>query len=383
MPSRSAITRNSISPRQTAFSPTKLCFPLAEARVHRAGRITLSRRSAHETAHRCTLLLAITLVSLLGAQTKLRGTWSAELSGSEPWLQVSFQDAGGHHGSSFDLNRANIKLGDKQGPVQFAVTRDAGTFAFNGNVQGQLASGFVEFTANPQYVTEMAALGYPNLTEKQLFRMAMVDVSKKFVSDLNAAGYSKLGVDQLIRMSIHGADATFIREMAGAGYKNLAPEDLIRMRIHDVTPDFVKQMAANGYSNLSGESLVRMKIHDIDPEFAQAIRKAGFTSVDTEDLVRMKIHDVTPEFIAKIQQLGFKDITVEELVRMKIHDVSPEFIAKVKQLGYNDVSADEIVRLAIHDVSADYISQAKSGQPDISLDAIIRMKIQGGRRARL
>src|SRR4051795_11227426 len=141
-----------------------------------------------------SLLLVLVLVFALNAQTKLRGTWAAELSDPEPWIQVSFQDGGGHHGSSFDLNRANVKLGEKQGPVQFTVARDAGTFVFDGTVNGKLASGFVEFTSNPQYVTDMAALGYPNITDKQLFRMAMVDVSKKFVADLNGIGYSKLDV---------------------------------------------------------------------------------------------------------------------------------------------------------------------------------------------
>lgn len=302
-----------------------------------------------------SLLVILIAVLLLGAQTTLRGTWSANLSGADNWIQVSFQDAdGGHHSSSFDLNRAKVTLGDKQGPVQFTVTRDAGTFVFNGSVQGELASGFVGFSANPQYTADMSALGYPNITERQLFRMAMVDVTRKFASDLNSAGYSKLGIDQLIRMSIHGADAAFIRNMAYAGYKNLSTEDLVRMRIHDVTPEFVHLMAANGFTNLDGEQLVRMKIHDVDPEFVKAVRQAGFTNIDGE-----------------------------ELVRMKTHNVSPEFITKVKQLGYNDVTPEQIIQLSIHDVSADYISQAKSAQQDIRLDEIIRIKIHGGRRARL
>jgi hypothetical protein len=71
------------------------------------------------------------------------------------------------------------------------------------------------------------------------------------------------------------------------------------------------------------------------------------------------------------------------LIRFKSHDVTPEFIAQVKQLGFNDVTPDEIVRLKSHDISPEYIAQAKSGQQDISLDEIIRIKSRGGRRARL
>src|SRR5512144_954812 len=108
-----------------------------------------------------SLLLVASAVLILGAQTKLRGTWSAKLADSQAWIQISFRDANGLHSSSFDLDRANVRLGASQGPVQFTVARDAGTFAFSGSVQGDLASGFVEFSANPQYVTDMAALGYP------------------------------------------------------------------------------------------------------------------------------------------------------------------------------------------------------------------------------
>ena len=300
------------------------------------------------------LLLSFLTVCLQAQTNKLRGTWTANLSDAKPWMQMSFQDGNGQYSHSFDSDTAASQLAGKQGPVQFTITRDAGTFVFDGTVKGDLASGFVDFTANPQYVSDMAALGYPNLTDRQLFRMAMVDVKKQFVADLNSAGYAKLGADQLIRMSMHDVNAAYIQAMASAGYKNLKPEDLIRTRIHDLTPEFVKEMAASGYSDLSGEQLVRLKIHGVDPGFVKAVKQAGLTNVDADELVRMKIHDVTPESIAKVKQLGYSDVTAEQMVRLSIHDVTPE-----------------------------YIAQAKSAQQDISLEEIVRMKIQGGRRARM
>src|SRR4051794_39651436 len=103
-----------------------------------------------------TLTVAVLTIN---AQSTLRGTWSAQLSKSEPWIQVSFQDARGHHGSSFSLRDAGVQLG-AQGPVQFTVTREAGSFAFTGAVKGDLASGFVEFTSNPEFPRSMASLGY-------------------------------------------------------------------------------------------------------------------------------------------------------------------------------------------------------------------------------
>jgi hypothetical protein len=299
-------------------------------------------------------LLPVFVVTVAFAQSTFRGTWSADLNANRVLLRTDFNRGDNHYGNTFEVSRAELKPGASPGSVDFNITRDAGTFHYSGTMKNDLASGFVDFTPNPEFAPGMAQLGYTNLTPDQVFRMAHVDVTRQFVRGLNDVGYKNLGIEQLVRMALHDADSNFIRALESAGYKDLSPEQVVRLRIHDVTPEFVKQMAADGFTNLDAGELVRMKIHDVDPDFVAAIRKLGFTNLNTEDLVRMKIHDVTPDFIAKLKQLGFADITPEEAVRLRIHDVS-----------------------------ADDVAQAKAAQQNISLEEIIRMKIHGGRRARL
>ena len=81
-------------------------------------------------------LLVFLLAICLQAQTnKLRGTWTANLSDAKPWMQMSFQDGDGQYSHSFNSEMATTQLLGKQGPVQFTITREAGTFIFEGTVR--------------------------------------------------------------------------------------------------------------------------------------------------------------------------------------------------------------------------------------------------------
>ena len=50
----------------------------------------------------------------------------------------------------------------------------------------------------------------------------------------------------------------FVREMAALGYTNLTLDNLIRIRDHGVTPDYAKALKALGYDRLAVEDLVML-----------------------------------------------------------------------------------------------------------------------------
>jgi hypothetical protein len=203
-------------------------------------------------------------------QAPVRGTWTVDHACKNfVDLQTNFRSGRGLHGNTMKISRNDIKPGATQGTVQFTVTRSAGTFSFTGTLVEDMGSGQVQFTANPQFPKDMAALGYTEISDSDLLRMALNDFGPQFVRDLQQVGYTKLPLESVIRMKIHEADAEFVRALAQVGFKNRDPEELIRMRIHDATPDFIQQMRTAGYANLTAEDFIRMRIHDVTPEFAQ------------------------------------------------------------------------------------------------------------------
>src|ERR1700759_5234407 len=112
----------------------------------------------------------------------IRGTWTVqETCKNFVDIQADFRTSHGQHGNTMKIARADIKpAGQAAGSVQFAVVRAAGTFNFTGTLVDDMGSGQVTFAANPQFSKDMATLGYSNLSDSDVFRMAMIDVTPQF-----------------------------------------------------------------------------------------------------------------------------------------------------------------------------------------------------------
>jgi hypothetical protein len=64
-----------------------------------------------------------------------------------------------------------------------------------------------------------------------------------------------------VAFRIHGVTRDFIEEMNAVGYKDLSGERLVEFRIHGVDAEFVKDLKEQGYSGLSARDLVDARIH--------------------------------------------------------------------------------------------------------------------------
>ena len=73
-------------------------------------------------------------------------------------------------------------------------------------------------------------------------------------------------IDELVRARDHGVTVEFVREMAALGYTNLTLDNLIRIRDHGVTPDYAKALKALGYDRLAVEDLVMLRDHGLTAE---------------------------------------------------------------------------------------------------------------------
>jgi hypothetical protein len=204
---------------------------------------------------------------------------------------------------------------------RFEIARDAGTFRLQGFLQNGSGGGVFTFSPNPNFVTEMRALGFSNLSDETVFVLAMHDISAGFVRDMNALGIRPDSTNELVSMGIHGVTVDFVRDLQGLGYSSLSPTKLVTMRIHGVTTDFARQLKAMGYSSVSTDQMVTMRIHGVSTDFIKEIEALGYNHPRIESLVTMRIHGITPEFINRTRSRGMGNLTIDQLVSLKIHGV--------------------------------------------------------------
>src|SRR5262249_35805046 len=94
------------------------------------------------------------------------------------------------------------------------------------------------------YIGDLAAAGYTNLTVDQLIELKMHGVTPDFIKEMNALVGNKLPVDTLVAMKIHGVTAAFAKELKDLGFANLSAEQLVAFRIHGLTPQYYREMKA-------------------------------------------------------------------------------------------------------------------------------------------
>ncbi len=354
-----------------------------------------------------------------GPQTTatVEGTWRADSdnywtrSNSERWISIQLQHDGGTNSAGIGvLSRDVPALADPRadGPIHFTLRRDAGTFDFTGHLADGRGRGDFKFFPNADFVSGMGSLGYARLTDDEVWRFAMHDVSREYVSDFKKAGYApdtrdliktrihgatpafaqevqaqglgKPDIDELVKMRIHGVTPEFIKAMRDLGYKDLPIDKLVELRIHGVSPDFIKGMSALGFKDQTLSDLVKFRIHGVTPEFIKAFSDLGYKNLDAGDLVKMRIHGVSPQMVKELNDLGYKDLAIEDLVKMRIHGVTPAYIKQMRDAGYGSLKIDKLVQFRIHGVDEELIRRAKEHNfTNLSADDLIELAIHGRR----
>ena len=294
------------------------------------------------------------------AQDSLTGQWIAQLDAGKPGVVKFMFTRQSEKGGSY-MTSDEIPRGELQGfpsdansaarmNVNFRIVREAGTFDCEGYFGAGKGAGFWKLTPSQSFVSMMRGRGYDLLTEEDLLRAALHNLTTKFIEDLKAVGYDRLEWRQLLRAATHEVTPAFVREMQAAGYQGLSMEQLVRAKNHDIDSQYVKEVQAMGFDKQPLESLIRMKNHEITQGFIAQMRSAGFDNLSIEELIRLKNHEITPEFVNGLKAEGYPDITVAVAVRLKNHNVDGDFIRRAKAKGFNNATLDQLIKLRSHDI---------------------------------
>jgi uncharacterized protein (UPF0335 family) len=300
------------------------------------------------------------LMTAQAAQNALSGEWTAEFKRSKIGeIQFTFHRRSEKGGMS--MTGDTLSLNEFQGlsqeiassaraNVNFNIVREAGVFACEGFFREGKGAGFWSLTPNQTFVSAMRGRGYESLTDEDLLRAALHNLTTKYVDDLKSAGYERLDFKQLNRAATHNITPQFIREMQSAGYQGLTMDELIRARSHNINGEYVKEVRAMGFDKQPLATLIRLRSHEITQEFINQMRSAGFENLSIEQLIRLKNHNITPDFVNDVKAEGYAQITPETAVRLKNHNVDRDFIRRVKAKGFTDISLEQIIRLRNHNI---------------------------------
>jgi hypothetical protein len=145
---------------------------------------------------------------------------------------------------------------------------------------------------NPDYIDELAGVGYTHLTIDQLTELRAVGVTGEYIRGIQSAGLTHPSVDDLVRLRAMRIDPDFVRSVFQRFGSSTDLETIAGMRAVGVTPQYMTEMANAGYPNLTARELVQLKTLNIDAGFVQRAASHGFRNLTTDQLVRLKVSGI-------------------------------------------------------------------------------------------
>jgi beta-lactamase regulating signal transducer with metallopeptidase domain len=313
-------------------------------------------------------------------QDDVPGTWEIRATSTEGTVRLRLVEVNSSSDSTIALAQlegltAARLAGD--GPIQFRLRRDAGTFTFDGVLRRGVGAGTFSFAADPNFPAELAKRGFARPTAREQYQLARHDIGFAFVDELNTQGYGKPQTADLVRAGQHGVQVTYLREMGALGYRLGSLEPLIELRDHGVTPSYVRELAELGYKGLSADEVRRARDHGITPEYVRSMRDRGYGSLPMDRLINARDHGITPEFVRGLEDAGHAKLPLDQLIRVRDHGVTPEYVSEMRQLG-QALPIDELVQARDHGVTTEFVREmAALGYGKLTMASLIRLRDHG------
>lgn len=237
--------------------------------------------------------------------------------------------------------------------VTLRIVREAGTFELVGAFRDGKGSGRFTLTPNESFFSALAARGYTNLSDSNVFSAAISGLKIASVDELKAAGYDQLTFNNLIESALFNINSASIADLRAAGF-----------------------------DRLPYNKLVEASIFKVDGAFARDVEAQGFGKLPFSKLVEMRVHKITPEYVNEVRQMGFSNVTLQRLVELKIFKVTPEFVNDVRAAGFSSVTPQQLVNLRIFKIDLDFIRRAKAQDPNLTVERLVEMRINETRASR-
>jgi hypothetical protein len=285
------------------------------------------------------------------SRAPITGEWRIEFNPKAPdEIQLNMSRGKNHSWGH------SIKISEVQGlsrnyattpaEVTLRIVREGGTFELTGSFRDGKGAGTFTLTPNESFFSALAARGYSNLSDDNVFSAAMSGLKISSIDELKAAGYDRLTFNNLMESAIFNINSASIADLRNAGFEQLP---------------FNK--------------LVEASIFKVDGNYVRDVQNLGLGKLPFQKLIEMRVQQITPEYISQIRQLGFNDLSIDRLVELKIFKVTPEFVTEMRSAGFTSITPKELVNLRIFKIDGDYARKAKSEDPNITVDKLVEQKI--------
>jgi beta-lactamase regulating signal transducer with metallopeptidase domain len=230
----------------------------------------------------------------------------------------------------------------------------------------------------PEYIDELAALGYPSLTPDELIALSSQGVGPDYVRELAEQGYRELSPDQLMMLRSQGVSAEYAGELKAQGLGDLSVSALVELRSQGITPEYVAELKGAGYDGLSVSKLIGLRSQGVSGEFAAELKALGYQNLSVNRLIALRSNGITPEYVKELGSLGYREIDVPMLIGLRNQGVTPEFVRGLKEAGYPALSAGALIQLRAAGVSPEYVKElAQAGATGLSVEELIELRSNG------
>lgn len=217
-------------------------------------------------------------------------------------------------------------------------------------------------------------------TFEDLERLAQVGVTPDYVEEMAKLGYAALSAEQLVELRTSGVTPDFVRGLADQGLSRLSASSLVQLRIHGVTPGYVRGLKEAGGPSTSALELIALRTHGVQPDDVAELRALGMAGLTRSRLIALRTTGVTVDYVRRLRELGYAGLSVPALIALRTHGVMPEYVRELQALGLEGLVAGALVELRTHGVTPDYVrALQKAGMSGLPVEELIRLRTSGFR----
>lgn len=257
--------------------------------------------------------------------------------------------------------------------VALRLHRDAGTLIFEGEKEGDTASGNVRFARDEAYAANVAALAGRAVETPELASLAFTNVRRDDVEELRAANVT-MAPAEIIRMRDNGISGKFMRELNATG-RTFNLDEAIKLRSHGVTPEYVKNLRDAGL-DASVDQVIRLRNNGVSSKFVKGLAGPDGTLPPLDEIIRLRNSGVSTEYIANLRAAGY-NFDTGDVIKLSHASVSSSYAKGIKEAGY-DLNADQLIKLRNAGVSSQYVKDLQDpGYTKLSIEQIIEARNRG------
>jgi beta-lactamase regulating signal transducer with metallopeptidase domain len=302
---------------------------------------------------------------------------SRSRSSGEVHLSVGYKQGGSEWIDSTDVPVSRFKdfslaMLDKSGPIKFGYVLPAGELICEGNVSNGRAYGTFTVTANPEFMSAVRKLGYPEPDDRDVASLVINGITLEFARDVKSTGLN-LTLGELGELSSHDVSAGYIRQARQAGLTKLSAEDFCELRSHGVEPEYLKQILEID-PKLSAEDISDLRTHGVEADYYKKI-VATDVSISIDDITSLRTHGVEPDYFKRVHEANGK-LSIDEIDELRTHGVEPESL-KGYESADSRLTIDEITNLRTHGVEPEYLKEIRANGSNASIDEICELRTHG------